>query len=270
MLNHRNDMHQARLTPVFIGHELHEADQVILEERTDEDAPIQESHFHSAQGLEVLAVVPKRFTLPNWGLVVDGRYPPNEAIVEWHLPNDHPVLFGLSNFIPYLEINLMLHPVVKARNTKGGDIVPFQRVSVFRGGVRQFLNESEEINPRSKFSERSHSCVRVFQKLVALSIEKTDSDQPSADADVLATDFHSLTLSTLKHGQRCSLMAKSETTCYGMVSLVGQLRVVVPCRQFDPMGAMAYPRHAPGTVAETVPAHLMSSMYHSSTIVTHP
>ncbi len=101
--NHRNNLHQTRLTSIFVAHELHEADQVSSEKGTDEDASIQEGRVHSSHGLKVFPVVPERLPLTDRGLVVDGVYPPNESIVEGHLPDDDPVFRGFSNLIPDLK-----------------------------------------------------------------------------------------------------------------------------------------------------------------------
>ena|SRR5438105_724322 len=132
MLNHRNNMHEACLTPIFVGHKLHEANQVVLGERANENASIQESRFHSTQGLEILPVMPKAFPLADRRFVVDSAYSPNEDIVEKHLPDDDPGFRGFPNLIPDLEINLMCHPVIKGRNAEGGDVVPFHWMAIFR------------------------------------------------------------------------------------------------------------------------------------------
>jgi hypothetical protein len=100
------------------------------------------------------AVVPKRSTLPDGRLVVDRSYPPNEGLVKNHFSNGHTALFGLSHLISRSVIDLMLHPVIKARNAKRGHVVPFHRVAIFRSRVRQFLYEREKVNPRSGSSKR--------------------------------------------------------------------------------------------------------------------
>src|SRR5207247_10334571 len=71
VLKQRNNMHEPRLAPVFVRYELYEADQVILEECTDEDASIQERRFHFAHGLEILPVMPKAPALPYARFVAD-------------------------------------------------------------------------------------------------------------------------------------------------------------------------------------------------------
>src|SRR5260370_36047096 len=111
-------MHEARLTPVLVGAELYEANQFFVKERADKNASIQEGGFHSAYGFEILSIMPKPLPLPDRGFVVDSSYSLNEGIIERHFTNDHSALVGFSNLIPDLEINLMLHPVVKGGNAK--------------------------------------------------------------------------------------------------------------------------------------------------------
>ncbi len=116
-------------------------------------------------------------------------YPPNVCIVKGHFADDHPVFRGFPNLVPDLEIDLFGHPVVKGRNSKGGHVVPFYRVVVFRGGVREFLNKGEEVNPSSGFSQRAQGQLRVLEELVSLSVDEPNSDQLSVNPDFLAADF---------------------------------------------------------------------------------
>ena len=106
-------MHEAGLCPVFVSHELHETNQAVFEERSDEDAPLQESRFYSAYGLQILPVVPEPFALSDRRLVINGVYTPNESIVERHLPGDYPGFGRFPDLVPDLEVNLMCHPMLK-------------------------------------------------------------------------------------------------------------------------------------------------------------
>lgn len=114
MANHGEDMHEARLRPLLVRHQLNEANQLAFEKGSDKDAAVRESRADPADGFNIFAVVPEPPVLPNGRLVVDGMYPPHQPSVEWDFPDHDTLSFRLphhiTSFVPYL----LLPPVIES------------------------------------------------------------------------------------------------------------------------------------------------------------
>src|SRR5204863_5991810 len=71
VLDHGDDVQQARLCPGFVAEQLHEADQALAEKRPDEDASVEEGPRLSADRFDVLPIMWEGFPLAKRRLVVD-------------------------------------------------------------------------------------------------------------------------------------------------------------------------------------------------------
>src|SRR5439155_1579691 len=112
VLDHRQDLHQARLPSRFVAFQLGETNQAVAEKRADEEAPVGESPLFLTHGLDVLPVVPELYSLADRRLVVDRVNPLNEGVIERHLPDHYPLLLGAADHVPGLVIDLPRPPVV--------------------------------------------------------------------------------------------------------------------------------------------------------------
>jgi len=190
MAGHRNNLHQARLTSIFVEHEFDESNEAVFEVRTDENAAIHESCIHLTNGFKVFSIVPEWLPLAGGGLVIDGVYALDIIVVKGYLPDCYAIFCSFSNFISYLKVDLLSHPVIKSRNGQGRHVVPFHWVVEFRRTFREPLDKGEKIDAGPRTSQRPERRLRVLEKLVSFSIDKTNSDQGSIDPHFLAANVH--------------------------------------------------------------------------------
>jgi hypothetical protein len=97
--------------------------------------------------------VGKTLALPNGTLVVNGTDSPEENIIERHLAECHALLFGLLGLVPCLEADLLCPPMIEGGYRKNGQVVPFHWIWILGFSCWKLLEECEEVNPRSEFTQ---------------------------------------------------------------------------------------------------------------------
>jgi|SRR2546422_2219561 len=155
-------MHYPALPVVVITHEFCEPDELLLVERPDENAALEECGAHPSDCVYILAAVGKGFALPQAILVVDSMDAFDKGVVEWHFAADYALLFGSSNHIPRLTINLLRPPLIEGRNWHCGKIVPQPHgIVVLRCRLWEDLHEREQIDSDRQSLNRLDNCWRV-------------------------------------------------------------------------------------------------------------
>ena len=77
------------------GSESDETDQLVFEISSDKDIAVRISGIFSFDRVKPLMIVPKQFTLANWGFVINTLNSSYERIVEFDFLYDHTRFFGL-------------------------------------------------------------------------------------------------------------------------------------------------------------------------------
>ena len=146
--------------------------------------------------------MPERFPLPHWRLVEDVCHPPHEVVIKGHLTHFHSHLLALTNHISGRSFYLLVPPVVKARDWKNGERLPFRVVWVFRFDLRNALPKRKDVWIDSRaFLQSSNHGGRVIYIFVPLVLKPYDCQWPVGDGEALSADFYTLNLSRLSFDQ---------------------------------------------------------------------
>ncbi len=176
MLIQRHDVHQARLLLFLVGHQLDEPNQVAVQKCPDERAVLGKRRAHLPHRLDVFAVVREGLALPCRDFVVDGPDAVHQGVVEGHFPNGHAILFGSADHVPRLVVDLLCPPVIEGRHLERSQVVPFHRVPMLRRGIRQSLQECEDINTLSRKPYGFEDRLRIVHELIFVPLDTTDAD----------------------------------------------------------------------------------------------
>ena len=186
--DHGQDVDRARMRARRIAHQLDEADHLVLEERAEENAAVEERAGVLAAALEIHPVVRESPSLADGRLVVDVADALQQRVVERHLAKDDALLLGLPGPVARVGADLLREPVVERRHRQHGEVVPLHRVVVLRRRFGNPLDEREEVDPRAARAERVHHDLRVVGERELLPVEACHAEQPPFDLDGLSAD----------------------------------------------------------------------------------
>src|SRR5438874_8116319 len=114
----------------------------------------------------------------------------HQFIAEGNLAQNNSLLLGLFGFVPALEPERIVPPIVERRNGESSEVVPLERIQIPWLGLWQFLHECEQIWWPGRHSQRIQHRFWVFQKAIFVTVDAGDPDQPPLCHDAPAVNVH--------------------------------------------------------------------------------
>jgi len=112
LLDHREYMHNARLSSSFVNYQFSKTNQAVIKKGPNKNGAVEESRRLSTHRLDVLSIMAEWPPLTNRTLVIDLPDSLNKCIAKWHLPQLDAHLYSSPDHIPGFVVDLLRPPGV--------------------------------------------------------------------------------------------------------------------------------------------------------------